>query len=68
MVITVLETKTKPIKTSTLIPKYQAAHPLTRTKFTEMLEKKKMHLADHESLRTGRKRHSKNMNLLLFLA
>lgn len=41
MVITVLKTETKPIKTSTLIPKYQAAHPLTRTKFTEMLEKKK---------------------------
>ena len=59
MVITVLETKTKPIKTSTLIPEYQTAHLLTRTKFTEMLEKKKMHLADHESLRTGRKREQK---------
>ena len=60
MVITVLETKTKPIKTSTLIPEYQTAHLLTRTKFTEMLEKKKkMHLADHESLRTGRKRQQK---------
>ena len=40
MVITVLKTETKPIKTSTLIPEYQTAHLLTRTKFTEMLEKK----------------------------